>query len=126
MNHSVRDMQISFHFLLYRPKWIEIYGQIYNLSCYINTGWQEDDSPMFGKISDIIVICAHTPLLFVHLFQTNGINGHILAHDITPTGNTALIILSELRNKDIYHSHPFVGDDKFYIITRSHITSENE
>ena len=103
----------------FRPNWVNIYGCKFYSSEYIHCGWQDDDLPQFGKIKDIVVVSNH-PLLFVELFQTTGINSHILAYQITSLYSFSLIMLSSLTNKYSFSAHTYIADSNLYIAVKSH------
>lgn len=82
--------------------------------------------PIFAKIMDIIVVGTCTPLLYLELFNTNGINSHILSYEIQPTYNNSLIILSKLRNKEVYYAHTYIGNSELYIVMRAYFPKYDE
>ena len=120
ISHACKSSLFTIHNLIYRPKWIKIYGQEYHVSCCIQTGWQPDDLPVFGSVKAVIVIVGAV-LLQVNIFFTEGINCHLSSYNIIPMQQTKLILLSSLENKEVYYTHRFLGDKQLYITVRSHI-----
>ncbi len=105
---------------MYRHKWIRIYGQEYHHSCMVQIGWQEDDLPIFAKVTKICVVVG-TALCEVEKYFTEGINSHLSSYLIVPTSEKRLITISTLHNKDVFYAHIFLGDKKLYVSVQSHI-----
>ena len=85
------------------------------------TGFHDNDLPLFGVITDIIVVSEKTPLLAVDLYKTMGINTHVAAYQIFRTNDKSLILLSDLTHKQTLSSHQYIADGNTYITLRSHI-----
>ena len=84
-------------------------------------GWQEiDDLPQFAKITDILVVHG-APVLYVKIYETAGINNHLLAYSIVATHKTTLVHLPDLLNNEIYHAHTYILDHRLYIAMRAHV-----
>jgi hypothetical protein len=77
--------------------------------------------PQFCEVTDILVIMATCPLVYVQLYNTEGINEHIQSYQIVSTQRTKLFLLRELSNKVIYYPHVFFGDGHMYITMRSYV-----
>lgn len=115
-------LQLYRSFSAHRPNWIKIYGEEYHRSSFVHYGWQKiDDLPQFAKILDILVVVG-APLLYVKLYETEGINNHLLAHSIISTHKTAVIHLVNRANNEIYHAHTYIHDRRLYIAMRAHVT----
>jgi hypothetical protein len=101
----------------YRPKWIKIYGDEYYKSCFLQVGWLNDDLPRFGSILEVLVI-TWTPLVYIELYHTEGINSHIQSYEVTSTHKKSLFLLSQLSNKVVYSAHTYIGNNHLYITMR--------
>ena len=80
----------------------------------------DNDLPQFAKVVEILVIVG-VPMLYVKLYETEGINEHISAYSIVPTHKTVVILLCNLDNHEVYHAHTYVGDRRLYITMRAHV-----
>lgn len=106
---------------LYRPSWIKIYGQEFHRASFIHSGWQvDDDLPEFSKIVDILVILG-AAMLYVKLYETEGINNHLSAYSIISTHKTTIIHIPNLDNREVYHAHTYTADRRLYIAMRAHV-----
>ena len=66
-------------------------------------GWQTtDDLPVFAKICDILVI-VNCSLLYVEVFDTEGINNHLSAYALVRTLRKKVIHLPTCANKQVYY-----------------------
>jgi len=104
----------------YRPKWIKIYGQEYHQSDYVVVSVQLNDLPQFAKIKNIFVI-AETPVLVVELFETCGINNHLLCYLIENSYQTCAVCVSNLLDYYPLTAHSYIGDKRLYISLRSYV-----
>ena len=105
-------------FISCRPNWIGIYGARFYRGEFVCFESQDDDDlPVFGKITDILVF-VKTP---IEKFRTEGINNHLLAYQISHTHSHSLLLLSNLSNKCTFCAHTYIGDGNLYITVRSHI-----
>jgi hypothetical protein len=107
----------------FRPNWINVYGGRYYRSEFVQSGFQEDDLPIFGKIEDIIIIAGSIPVLQINKYKTLGINSHLSAFQVSHTSLNTVILLSQLHNKDRYYAHSSPGDSSTYITMRSHVSN---
>ncbi len=111
-----------FFLKFYRPNWIKLYGQEFHHSEYVLCGWQEDDLPLFGRIKDILVVVG-TPLFTLSLYQTLGINNHLLCFAITSAHQSSVIRVSELVHRKTLCAHSSFGDSHLYIAMRSRVVN---
>ena len=105
---------------LYRPNWIQLYGEAYHKSDFVHIGWQSDDLPQFGKILDIVNFGSF-PLLLVEESHSKGINNHLIAYLICCTHSTVMIYLPKLATKTVFSAHSYDGDNGLYISLKSDI-----
>jgi len=105
--------------LLFRPNWIKIYGEEYHRSEFVQYGWQPDDLPKFGQITDILVVVG-SPLLVMEKYVTEGINSHLLSYLIVRSRQSFVLKLSTLLNPHVLCGHNYIGDGLLYIAMRSH------
>lgn len=112
-------------FLLHRPNWIETCGQAYHRSEFIHCGWQTDELPVFGRITNILVI-AGSRFCTVEKYTTIGLNNHLLSYSIVRTHQVCVLNVSMLRNPQTLFGHTFIGDNQLYIVLRSHFPNFNE
>lgn len=106
--------------LIHRPRWITKYGQQYSSSLFLQYGWQDNDLPLFVKIFSIIVI-SEVILFNVEVYETQGINDHILGFLIKRTFHMKLINLMDCFSFETFCSHNYNGDNQLYICMHSHI-----
>lgn len=104
---------------------MKIYGHSYHSSDFVLCSWQEDDLPRFGQIRDMIVITG-TPILAVKLYNTLGINNHLLSYAITSTLQSSVISLSNLVHFQPLSAHTCCGDSNVYIAMRFDISPNIE
>lgn len=88
-------------------------------------GFQDDNLPCFGKISDIIIAAGSTPLLAVTEYKTEFFNAHLSAYNISRTNKHSILLLSELLCHQPFYSHMYIGDSRMYIVMRSHVPKLN-
>ena len=111
-------------FISCRPNWIGIYGARFYRGEFVCFESQDDDDlPVFGKITDILVL-VKTPLIAIEKFRTEGINNHLLAYQISHTHSHSLLLQSNLSNKCTFCAHTYIGDENLYITVGSHIEFE--
>lgn len=108
-----------------RPNWIKIYGNEYHKSSYVHCGFQNNDLPEFAKIIDILVVHG-APLLYLKLYETEGINNHLMAYSIICTHKTTLVHLPTLQNREIYDAHTYITDKRLYIAMRAYVLQISE
>ena len=106
-----------------RPNWISIYGEKFYPHDYVHYGFQDDDLPAFGKITDVIVLAGSTPLLELQVYRTMGINNHVASYQVRRTNETVVVLLSQLDDRRPYYAHTYLGDLCLYITMRSHTPS---
>ena len=106
-----------------RPNWIKIYGEEYHHEEFVMTGFQEDDLHHLERLRILLLILSGTtPLLAVQLYRTNGINSHIAAYQVVATNNKTVILLSSLKNKQLYSIHYYnIGDGHSYITVKYNV-----
>ncbi len=102
------------------PNWVSIYGESYYRGEFLFCGWQANDLPIFGKITDIFLIVGCT-LVTVQKYSTERINNHLQAYLISPTFHTQLVVLSTLPYLQTLTAHTFLGDGNLYISMRSYV-----
>ena len=117
--HSIKHQA---YLLSDRPNWIKLYGQEYHLSKFVHTGFQLDDLPSFGQIKNILIVA--TPLLYVKMYTTFGINNHLACFAIQCAYTYSLIPISKLASMESYGAHHSIGDDNIYIVMRSHVVNK--
>ena len=88
-------------YIFIRPNWIKIYGEEYHREEFVMTGFQEDDLHHLERLRILLLEQLHA-LLAVQLYRTNGINSHIAAYQVVATNNKTVILLSSLKNKQLY------------------------
>ena len=76
--------------------------------------------PLFVKIFSNIVI-SEVILFNVEVYETQGINDHILGFLIKRTFHMKLINLMDCFSFETFCSHNFNGDNQLYICMHSHI-----
>lgn len=103
-----------------RPRWIRIHGYEYHRSDFVTIGFEPNDLPSFGQVTDVLVLVG-TPLLHVKRYQTVGINNHLLSYVIVCTYEYSLISLSSLVSAEPLSAHTSVGDSNVYIAMKSHV-----
>ena len=106
------------HTFYYRTNWIKIHGKELHKSAFVHSGWQEDDLPFFGKISDIIII-AGSSLLYVEKYNTQGINAHVSAYLISRSHCSQLLLCTH--SFCLVYAHTYIGDGQLYIALCSYI-----
>lgn len=104
---------------MYRPNWINIYEEKFYKNDFLLVDFQEDDLPMFGKVSDLVVAARNIPIAVIDLYRTEGINGHIAAYLIERTNEKTFTLLSSLRYKHSLYAHSY--NRKLYIALKTHV-----
>lgn len=108
--------------LYYRVKWIKLYGEEYHLSNFVLLGKQVNDLPLWGSIQEILTIDpGNYPMLYVEMYETIGINNHLMCFAITRKHAYEVILMSNLVDKYPYTAHNYVGDGHLYIAMRSDV-----
>ena len=62
---------------------------------FILIGWQDDDLPQFGEITDLLAI-ASNHFIAVKVYNTEGLDRHVHSYVILSTDKLDLISLCEL------------------------------
>ena len=97
-----------------------IYGQEYHRLQFVTVGFQDDDLPLFGQITDILVLVG-TPLVSVKLYTTLGINNHLSCFAIACTYQYSIFPVSKLVSLEPLTAHKSIGDENIYIAMRLHV-----
>ena len=107
-------------FFFSSPKWIKIYGEEYHVfDCVIIGRQASDDLPIFGRISDILLLVDY-PVLDVTLYRTVRLSSHLMSYQLENNFSTRCVPLSALHDKHPYTVHTF-DDGQLYITLRSHV-----
>ena len=87
-----------------RPKWAKSQGKVYRSAQFVLIGWQQDDDlPLFGKITDLLRI-QDVPILIVTQHETLGIDRHYHSYLLKLTHLKRVVPVN-----DLDQSHPPVN-----------------
>lgn len=104
--------------VLYRVKWVILNGTKYNLSSVLIIG-HEDDLPLFGKVTEIIVTVSGEIVFQVNEMYTASYDNHYHAYIVTPLPHTKTIPFQK-----ILSFHPLtlnILNHINYIVLKNHI-----
>lgn len=80
-------------------------------------GWQDDDLPQFGEITDLLAITS-THLMAVKVYSTEGLDRHVHSYVIQSTDRLNLISLCEL---SVYPPTVCHSVHRLYVTTKSNL-----
>ncbi len=93
--HVSLNLSTSCDHLYSRAKWVEISGTLYKRKCILPIKADEDDFPVFGKVSGIYV--TEGDVVFdVNIRRTCAYEPHYHAYTLKNTSNTVLVRYQDL------------------------------
>lgn len=93
-------------------------GVKYSIKDFVILEWEENDLPIFGRITKILTTQDHTFLQF-RKYKTIGIDRHYHCFVIKETNNNVVQLVHDIPHHEVYQGHQHFNS--FRVIVRSHI-----
>lgn len=91
--------------LVTRLKWAEVCGLKYMPNnAFIVISLNKEHIPLFGKLTDIILVNSSTILLVVVVYNTVQYSENLFSYTVTPTHNMNVLNVKTLKYPQVIHS----------------------